>query len=158
MRKYLIFLIALLVGFLSINEVDAFYYNNLAGASSNNDLASLNASGTDLEFKSGKYEYTVDFTLDSDQTKIYATTKSNNAVFVKGYGPRTVNLNFGKNEVLIKVQAENGDVATYTININRKDNRKKNNYLTNIVVNGKALSFNKEKYTLVLIIQSIVWI
>lgn len=146
MRKYLIFLIAFLIGFLSVNKVDAFYYKRLADASSNNSLASLNASGTDLEYKSGKYEYTVDFTLDSDQTKIYATTKSDKAVFVKGYGPRTVNLNFGKNEVLIKVQAENGDIATYTININRKDNRKKNNYLSNIVINGKALSFHKEKY------------
>ena len=40
---------------------------------------------------------------------------------------------------------ENYEEETYTINIFRKDDRVDNNYLNNIVVNGKALNFDMEK-------------
>lgn len=137
MKKF--FYVTILFFFLLVGKVSA------TGVSSNNDLITLNASGTDLQYVSGRDVYNVVYTSKTDTTKIYATLADENAVFTEGYGPRTVNLNYGDNEVLVKVQAENGDIKVYTINIFRKDIRSNNNYLDNIVVNGKTLNFDKEK-------------
>ena len=108
-------------------------------------LSSLNASGTDLTLEDEKFNYYVNYNGTSGSTKIYATLGSDKYRFVSGYGPRVVNLNFGNNEVFVKVIDESGEEITYTINITRKDERVDNNYLNNIVVNGKALNFDSEK-------------
>lgn len=139
MKKYFLLMVLFAVSFFLVGKVDA------SDISSNNSLKSLNASGTDLQFVSGQDVYNVVYASKTDTTKIYATLEDENAMFVDGFGPRTVYLNYGDNIVLVKVQAENGDIKEYTINIFRKDIRNKDNYLNNIVVNGKTLNFNKEK-------------
>lgn len=147
MKKYFIVLILLLSSFLLIDKVNAYEVINVANISSNNNLKNLSISGTDLEYKKSQTVYKVVYSADSDTAKIYATLDDENAKFVDGFGPRTVTLGYGDNEVLVKVQAEDGDIKVYTINIFRKDNRSDNNYLNNIVVNGEALNFDKEKLT-----------
>lgn len=132
MKKY-IFLILLLVStFLFSTKVEAFGLN------------SLNASGTDLDLVTDKYEYSVTYNGTTGSIKIYASLKDGYS-FKEGYGPRTVDLNYGDNQVLVIVLDENLEEETYTINVFREDNRVDNNYLNNIVVNGKALNFDMEK-------------
>ena len=134
MKRYLfIFFIVISIFFFS-SKVYALDY-----------LSSLNASGTDLTLEDEKFNYYVNYNGTSGSTKIYATLGSDKYRFVSGYGPRVVNLNFGNNEVFVKVIDETGEEITYTINITRKDERVDNNYLNNIVVNGKALNFDSEK-------------
>lgn len=145
MKKLFFIFILLIFSFLLVNKVDAYGIIKFEDASSNNNLSSLSASGTDLQYKKDKNEYNVSFNLSVDSTRIYATLEDKNATFLEGYGPRTVKLNYGKNTVLIKVKAQNGDVQIYTINISREDNRSNNNFLSNIVVNGNALNFDREK-------------
>ena len=134
MKRYLfIFFIVISIFFFS-SKVYALDY-----------LSSLNASGTDLTLEDEKFNYYVNYNGTSGSTKIYATLGSDKYRFVSGYGPRVVNLNFGNNEVFVKVIDETGEEITYTINITRIDERVDNNYLNNIVVNGKALNFDSEK-------------
>ena len=131
--KKCIFLFFLLVSaFLFSTRVEAFGLN------------SLNASGTDLDLTSDKYEYNVTYNGTTGSVKIYASVKDGYS-FKEGYGPRTVDLEYGDNQLLVIVVDENFEEETYTINIFRKDDRVDNNYLNNIVVNGKALKFDMEK-------------
>lgn len=139
MKKYIFMGLLLVFSFLLVGRVDA------SNISSNNNLETLNASGTDLQYVSGQDVYDVVYASKTDSIKIYATLDDENAKFVDDFGPRVVYLNYGDNVVLVKVQAENGDVRTYTINIFRKDIRSNNNYLDNIVVNGSVLNFDKDK-------------
>ena len=142
-RRLLIFSLLLFLC-LGIKE-NAYAMHKFDDLSSNNNLASLSASGTDLAYVEGKTEYSISYDSSSDDMKIYATLASDKASFVNGYGPRKVKLNYGKNEFVIKVKAENGNVKDYIIAVYRKDIRSDNNYLNNIVVNGKALDFDRNK-------------
>lgn len=147
MKKYLIVLVLLVFSFLLIDKVNAYDVTNVSNVSSNNNLKNLTVSGTDLEYKKGQTVYKVVYSENSNTARIYATLDDENAKFVDGFGPRIVSLDYGDNEILVKVQAEDGDIRVYTINIFRKDNRSDNNYLNNIVVNGETLNFDKEKFS-----------
>ena len=147
MKKYLIVLVLLVFSFLLIDKVNAYDVTNVSNVSSNNNLKNLTVSGTDLEYKKGQTVYKVVYSENSNTARIYATLDDENAKFVDGFGPRVVSLDYGDNEVFVKVQAEDGDIRVYTINIFRKDNRSDNNYLNNIVVNGETLNFDKEKFS-----------
>ena len=89
------------------------------------------------------YKSTVDST--TKEVKITATLSSAKASFVKNYGPRTVDLAYGSNKILVKVKSEKGNIKTYTLEITRTDNRSSNNYLSSLTVESQALSFNKDK-------------
>ena len=133
MKKYIFIFLLLVSIFLFSTKVDA-----------SSGLISLNASGTDLDLVNDKYEYDVDYNGASGVLKIYADLREGYS-FKEGYGPRTVNLNYGDNQILVIVLDENYVEQTYIINVFRKDDRVDNNYLKNIVVNGKALDFDIEK-------------
>ena len=59
---------------------------------------------------------------------------------------RKKSLSYGKNTLNVVVKAENGSTKTYTITINRNDNRSSNNYLKSLKISNAKISFNK--YTL----------
>ena len=132
MKKYIFLCFLLISAFLFSTKVNALGLN------------SLNASGTDLDLIDDKYEYDVIYNGTAGSIKIYASLKEGYS-FKKGYGPRTVNLNYGDNRLLVIVVDENLKEEIYTINIYRKDDRVDNNYLNNIAVNGKTLNFDMEK-------------
>jgi len=100
----------------------------------NND--SILASGFDL-FTTG-YEVTV----DADQIAVYATLKSTDARYVEGYGNRTVDLNYGRNVILVKIINNKGRERTYTFVVNRTDNRENNNVLSNLTTSVGKLNFD----------------
>ena len=55
------------------------------------------------------------------------------------------NLNYGNNKINIIVKSQSGNTKTYTINVNRKDNRSSNNNLSELKISNGELNpgFNK---------------
>ena len=92
--------------------------------SANNNISRLEVIGANSsytlenEFSATTLECFVDET--STTAQINAELADSEATFVEGFGPRTVELNKEdetQNEFPIKVQAENGDIAEYTIKV-----------------------------------------
>lgn len=111
-----------------------------------NTLSSLEVENNKItpEFNKNTVNYTLTVKKDVTSVKINATLESDKSSFNKGYGPRTVNLNYGVNSVLIKLTSESGAVKTYTIKITREDDRSSNNYLKSLNVSSGDFTFNKK--------------
>ena len=114
--------------------------------STNNYLSSLSLSDGRLSFDKNTNTYNV--TVDSNVSKVTISAKldDSKAKFVNGFGPRTVNLNYGKNVVLVKVLSENEKERVYTLNITRKDDRSTDTTLKNITISSGKIDFKKDKY------------
>ena len=110
--------------------------------SSNNNLSSLKVSPGSISFNKNTTSYNVN--VDSNVTSVNITASAEDSTArIEGTGTR--NLNYGNNALAVKVIAENGAEKVYTINVNRKDNRRTNNNLSSLSVSNGKLSpgFNK---------------
>lgn len=116
---------------------------NLEVLSNNSSLRNLTVGGIDFSFSPKQLNYSLKTSKDS--ISINATLMDTNSKFKEGYGPRTVDLNYGKNTVQVVVIAQNGSTTIYTINIERLDQRSSNNNLKELKVSEGVLSpkFNK---------------
>ena len=106
--------------------------------SSNNNLASLtvNVGGLNPGFSQANTNYSV--SVDSNVTSIdIQASPADGGARVEGTGNK--GLNYGNNTFGIKVTAPSGAVKTYTITVNRKDNRSGNNNLASLSINGASL-------------------
>lgn len=112
--------------------------------STNNNLKSLSTNQGTISFNKNTTTYNLNVDSNISSITINGALEDSKASFVKGYGPRTVNLNYGNNAIQVKVQAENTKVKTYTINVTRKDNRSSNNYLKELTLSSGDIIFNKE--------------
>ena len=83
-----------------------------------------------------------ELTVNRSKVAIYATLTSNDASFVEGYEPRTVDLNYGRNVQLIRIVNKQGKIRTYTFIINRVDDRDNNNFLSDIKISTGKIEFN----------------
>lgn len=111
-----------------------------------NTLSNLSVSGATFNFSANTFTY--NFTVDAESTTINATKLDANSVVTGDIG--TKNLSYGLNTFKITVTAENGEKKTYTLNINRPDNRSSEKDLLAFEFIGYDIKFNKEKtdYTL----------
>ena len=113
-------------------------------------LASLSVDNGSLSpgFTSGNRSYKVSVGADVGSITVSATAGSG-ASFVNGYGPRTVNLNYGNNIVYVKVKNSAGAVTTYSISVYRTDGRSSVNTLNSLTLSTGTLSpeFNKDTTT-----------
>lgn len=121
----------------------SYYFKIL---SNNNYLSSLTVSGIDFLFNKNTNSYNLETT--KDVVNINATVMDTNSKFKEGYGSRSVNLNYGKNTIQIIVVAQDGSTNTYTINIERLDQRSNNNSLKELKVSEGILSPKFDKNTL----------
>ena len=80
--------------------------------------------------------------VNSDKISVFATLTSSDASYVEGYEPRTVDLDYGENKILIKIKNKEGKVRTYTIIAIRTDNRVSNNLLTDLTVSKGKIEFD----------------
>ena len=80
--------------------------------------------------------------VNSDKISVFATLTSDDASYVEGYEPRTVNLEYGENKILIKIKNKSGKVRTYTIIATRTDDRVSNNLLTDLTVSKGKIEFD----------------
>ena len=114
--------------------------------SSNNKLSDLTIDGTTIEgFSPDGDQYTINVPNDKDTVEIGGSVADPTAEITAGLGSHT--LSTGNNVIDVQVTAENGDVNTYQITINRAKNS--NAYLKTLVVAEDDLSpeFNKETTT-----------
>lgn len=104
-------------------------------------LSALSVSSGKLSpaFKSGTTKYTVNVGAEVSSIKVNATASSGNSL-VSGYGSRTVDLKYGANSIKVKVKNKDGKTKTYTITVNRADNRSTVNTLSNLTVSAGTLS------------------
>lgn len=107
-------------------------------ASGNAKLSSLSISTGSLTPNFSSSTYTYSATTSSDSVTINASLMNGSASFINGYGPRTVNLNYGNNDIQIRTQDGN-TTNTYTIKIKRSDGRSSNNNLNSISVSNGTL-------------------
>lgn len=80
--------------------------------------------------------------IDSPTVSVYVTLTSSDSNYVTGYEPRTVNLKYGVNTILIKIQNKEGKIRTYTILVTRTDDRTSDNTLSELSVSEGSLNFN----------------
>ena len=119
---------------------------------SNNLLKSLSVKDYDItpKFDMLTSEYKLKVEPNVKSITIDAEIYSGTSKFKSKYGPRTVSLKYGKNDVKVIVIAENELERTYTITVTRQDDRDSNNYLSKLEVENKKLIFDKKvnKYPL----------
>ena len=115
------------------------YTLNIRRKSNVNTLKTLVLSKGTISFNPNTINYNVTVNNDVEKITISSTLTDSKSTYVEGYGNREVNLNVGLNTVLIKVQAENGEVRTYTLNITRKSNV---NTLKTLTLSSGSISFN----------------
>ena len=73
---------------------------------------------------------------------VYATLTSSDSSYVEGYEPKTVNLSYGVNTILIKIKDKENKVRTYTILVTRTDDRTSDNTLSSIETSVGKIDFN----------------
>ena len=101
------------------------------------------------EFKPNILVYTVSVLSKIEYLKIECETEDKNATFVKGYGPRTVKLDYGFNKIEIKVQAEDGkkeNQTTYVINVDREDDRTDIAEFDYLTINNQKIKFEDKRF------------
>ena len=113
--------------------------------SSDCTLSSLTATNTDVKF-TGSYAYSTIVSYATTNVNISATATDSRSS-VTGLGNHS--LKVGKNNISVKVTAENGTSRTYVITVLREDqngtvaNLSKNNYLSSLAVSGATFVFDK---------------
>ena len=104
--------------------------------SENANLSSLSVSGCNIGFNGGtSYSCNVDSNVGS--VSVSASTQDVGAR-VSGTGNKS--LSYGGNRINVTVTAPAGNTKTYTINVNRKDDRSSNNNLDSLSVSDGSLS------------------
>lgn len=97
-----------------------------------------------IDFKPDKYEYNINVGINTKFLNIKPSLQNDDLSFVKNYGERKVNLNYGDNVILIKIKDNEGEILTYTLNIIKPlVNKSDNNYIKSLYIKGYELGFNK---------------
>ncbi len=112
--------------------------------STNNNLSSLTVSSGTINFNAATTSYTLTVGKDITSMTVGASLADSKASFVSGYGPRTVNLNVGNNDILIKVNNEKGETKTYTLKVTKEDPRSAVNTLKTLTISSGTLNFQKD--------------
>ena len=112
------------------------------------ELYNGNTKIKELEYKSGVYTYEgIKVKTDVTKLTIKATLNNNKAKFVEDYGPREVELDYGENILHVRVESESGDVADYSIKVNREDGRSADTTLSKLVVNDVEVELKDKVYS-----------
>ena len=118
--------------------------------SNNNNLDNI-----ELFYQDEKINYTFDVKKNNydinvenkvNTLSIKAILQDEKASFVSKFGPRNVNLNEGKNTFLIKVEALNGDIKTYTLNITRDKTKSGDITLKSLIINDVEVELKSNEF------------
>lgn len=121
----------------------SLHITRIDNRNSNNYLQTLTVGKDNISLYKSQNVYNLVVDSDISSINVKATLESKSAGFVKNYSPRVVDLDFGKNKIILKVKAENGSVREYILNITRTDGRSNNANLSNIVLSSSRVDFNK---------------
>ena len=123
--------------------------------SKTNTLKSVVISGINFEFLSDTNTYNLRVDKGVEKIKITSTLEDTKSKYVTGFSDREVNLEEGINTVLVKVQAENGDINTYTFYITRgltQEEQKKNTNISELTIKNQNINFSRDKYEYTILI------
>ncbi len=103
-------------------------------------LSNLKISSGTLSpaFKATTYNYSASVNVSA--INVEATLNSDGSSFVEGYGSRTVKLNYGVNNIQVRIKSKTGAETIYTIKVTRIDNRSKDNTLASLKTDVGAIS------------------
>lgn len=93
------------------------------------------------------YKTNFEATADTSKAIVYATLKDSDVGFVEGFGPREVTLNYGHKDVPIEIKNNDKTTKTFTLVINKPDNRDTENRLYSLTTNVKKLDFDPDQYS-----------
>lgn len=127
------------------NPVSSGTAYNVANVKNNNYVRLSNDLSKDSKVVADAFNpYDMEYKLEvsSPTISVYATLTSTDSKYVDGYEPRNVNLNYGVNTILIKIQNKEGITRTYTILVTRVDDRTSDNTLSDITLDVGEINFN----------------
>ncbi len=104
--------------------------------SNDNNLTSLTTSVGSVNFSANTTSYSLN--VDSSVSSININATAVNGASVSGIGSKS--LNYGNNTFYINVTSASGIKKTYTITVNRKDDRSTNNNLSSLTINDGTLT------------------
>lgn len=119
-----------------IKQVGEFT-KNISLKSNNNFLSTIKLDNEEISnFSKNETDYEIAVESNIDKIDISAVSEDSKSN-VEGTGPKK--LEYGVNNFNISVVSESGDTKTYNLKITRKDERKSDNYLKSIIINGKNI-------------------
>lgn len=126
--------------------------------SNENGLKSLTVSNTSFIFKPDTLRYDLEVDKEINSVSIRSALIDPKSSYIEGTDSISKNLVVGRNTVIIKVKAENGDIKTYTINIVKNDGKSSVNSLSTLSVVGyeNKIEFIPETLTYSLTVSSTV--
>ena len=107
-----------------------------------NTLKSLSLSDEQINFDSSTLVYNINVDYKVTSVKINSQLSDSKSSYVNNYGNRSVDLNVGLNEVLVKIKAENGSIKTYTLYITRNERNDSCN-IKDLNIKGYKLNFKE---------------
>ena len=113
--------------------------------SSNNNLSDIKVDNVSVsDFNKDKLIYNLTVPGATDSVSVSAVVEDTGKATITTDLSNKFNLNFGSNQIDIIVTAENGDLKTYTLFIERS--KRVNAYLKDLKINDKTITgFNKSK-------------
>ena len=113
--------------------------------SSNNNLSDIKVDNVSVsDFNKNKLIYNLTVPGATDSVSVSAVVEDTGKATITTDLSNKFNLNFGSNQIDIIVTAENGDLKTYTLFIERS--KRVNAYLKDLKINDKTITgFNKSK-------------
>lgn len=117
----------------------------------------INVVGIIFHLKNAKaYNYTANqstFEINSTSKNAYVYAVLNsNQYFEEGYGPREVNLSYGKNDIILKINNKNNTSKTYNLIVDKHDDRSDENRLDSLSITNYDLHFNSDQTSYNLIV------
>jgi len=114
----------------------------------NNYVSSLGISNQKItpNFSKQTLEYHVTVPMDTKSVQVNATLEDKKASFVSGYGPRTVKISSNETKILVQVKAENNDIRTYTIYVD-KSNKNNDATLKSLTINQVKFQFDPKVFS-----------
>lgn len=109
--------------------------------SDDNYLSEINIEGTNINFDKKIYEYNL--TVNEESTNIDCVLSDSNAIISGDIGLKK--LDYGINKFKIIVTSQSGKDRVYKINIQRPDNRSKENRVSNLELDNIKINFDKDK-------------
>lgn len=117
--------------------------------SSDNTLSSLSVGNNKVVLGNDEV-YNVSIDAKETSVEVKATLSNSKASFVDGYGERVGNnalkLNSGTTTFEIKVKAENGNIRTYKINVNKVNALSNDATLKSLTIDKVEFEFKKDTY------------
>ncbi len=129
-------------------EYDIIIFREEAIKSSTNTLKSLTIGSEELNFDPTITSYQIRIPENIQVLSIKSELTDPKSKYVKDFGNRAVDIKNGLNEILIKVEAENGDINTYRINVIRGLSEEEMAKITDIAelkIKNHDINFSNEK-------------